>query len=93
MFEISEEIKNKMIRIALDITKHSYCPYSKYPVGAALLLENDEIITGGWFFLNMAAKFLFENKGDGGKVRVIVSFENFPNSDSGLFISLKKIQK
>uniref|UniRef100_A0AC34QUL4 Cytidine deaminase n=2 Tax=Panagrolaimus sp. JU765 TaxID=591449 RepID=A0AC34QUL4_9BILA len=46
MSKISDEIKNKMIKLALEITKESYCPYSKYPVGAALLLDNDEIITG-----------------------------------------------
>lgn len=43
--EISKEDKN-LISKAIDITKNAYSPYSKFSVGAALLLENSEIITG-----------------------------------------------
>ena len=35
-----------LIEKAKEITKNSYAPYSKFYVGAAVLLENDKIITG-----------------------------------------------
>ena len=43
--EISAEDKN-LISEAIEITKNAYSPYSNFSVGAALLLENGEIITG-----------------------------------------------
>ena len=36
----------KLFKAALDATNLSYSPYSKFKVGAALLLENGEIIIG-----------------------------------------------
>ncbi|MBP1617399.1 MAG: hypothetical protein H6Q14_1226 [Bacteroidetes bacterium] len=38
--------KKKLIEAAKEATTRSYAPYSKFHVGAALLLENGEIITG-----------------------------------------------
>lgn len=35
-----------LINKAIDIAKKSYSPYSKFPVGAAVLLDNGEIFTG-----------------------------------------------
>ena len=32
--------------LAKNATKNSYAPYSKFNVGAAILLDNGEIITG-----------------------------------------------
>ncbi len=43
--ECNEE-KKKLIEAAKEATKRAYAPYSKFHVGAALLLENGEIITG-----------------------------------------------
>ncbi len=31
---------------AVEASKNSYSPYSKFPVGAALLLESDEVVAG-----------------------------------------------
>lgn len=36
----------KLIEIAIDAQKSSYSPYSKFKVGAAILLKNGEIIQG-----------------------------------------------
>ena len=35
-----------LIEKAIEATKHSYAPYSNFNVGAALLLDNGEIVTG-----------------------------------------------
>lgn len=43
--ELSEEYKN-IVNAAKDATKRSYSPYSNFCVGAALQLENGEILTG-----------------------------------------------
>ena len=31
---------------AIEVSKNAYCPYSKFPVGACVLTENDKIYTG-----------------------------------------------
>ena len=43
--ELSEADKN-LIDLAKSATQRSYAPYSRFNVGAALLLANGEIITG-----------------------------------------------
>lgn len=40
------DIDKKLVESAKNATKTSYAPYSKFNVGAALLLENGEIVTG-----------------------------------------------
>ncbi len=40
------ETDKKLIELAKEATNTSYAPYSKFQVGAALLLDNGEIITG-----------------------------------------------
>ncbi len=35
-----------LVEKAIEATKHSYAPYSNFNVGAALLLDNGEIVTG-----------------------------------------------
>lgn len=36
----------QLAQAAINATKHSYAPYSKFNVGAAVMLEDGEIITG-----------------------------------------------
>ncbi len=43
--ELPSDIKSLMDE-AIDARKKAYAPYSKFEVGAALLLENGEVITG-----------------------------------------------
>ncbi|MDO5564278.1 MAG: cytidine deaminase [Eubacteriales bacterium] len=43
---LNEETIKNLINEAIIGRKNSYSPYSHYKVGAALLLENNEIITG-----------------------------------------------
>jgi cytidine deaminase len=44
--ELFTESEKKLIEKAFEATYKSYAPYSKFYVGASLLLENGEIITG-----------------------------------------------
>lgn len=43
MSQISDE---ELLAMAFDITKNSYAPYSGFPVGAALLLDDGRVVTG-----------------------------------------------
>ncbi len=43
--ELSEELR-RLIDAAKEATKGSYAPYSKFKVGAAILLDNMEIVAG-----------------------------------------------
>lgn len=38
----NKKTDNELVAMALEARKHSYSPYSKYQVGAAVLAENDE---------------------------------------------------
>jgi cytidine deaminase len=40
------EIKKRLVNEACKIRKNSYCPYSNYPVSAALLSNSGKIFTG-----------------------------------------------
>ncbi|HLJ87655.1 MAG TPA: cytidine deaminase [Candidatus Angelobacter sp.] len=40
------EHKDRLLQAAREAQKHAYAPYSKFMVGAAILLENDEIYSG-----------------------------------------------
>lgn len=48
IFQLSElnEAQKKVVEAAKNATKTSYAPYSRFHVGAAVLLGNGEIITG-----------------------------------------------
>ena len=46
LLEECTETEKKLIEAAKQATKNAYAPYSHFKVGAALLLENGEIITG-----------------------------------------------
>ena len=43
---ISTEKKQELARLAAEMRKRSYVPYSQYAVGAALSTKNDNIFTG-----------------------------------------------
>ena len=43
--ELPEDIF-KLMQMAIDARKKAYAPYSKFTVGAALLLDNNQIVTG-----------------------------------------------
>lgn len=43
--ELQEEVKTLMHQ-AIEIRKNAYAPYSKFRVGAAILLDNNEIVLG-----------------------------------------------
>uniref|UniRef100_A0AC35GWN9 Cytidine deaminase n=1 Tax=Panagrolaimus sp. PS1159 TaxID=55785 RepID=A0AC35GWN9_9BILA len=47
MVGIDEETKKNLVAAALIAMERAYIPYSKFPVGAALLTEDGSIITGG----------------------------------------------
>jgi len=41
-----DSVRQELIQVAKEHTKHSYSPYSKFAVGAAILLENGKILGG-----------------------------------------------
>lgn len=43
---VSQEQRTALIQAAIDIRQQAYAPYSNYPVGAALLMEDGQIVTG-----------------------------------------------
>ena len=45
-FEELPEADRTLLQAAMDATKRSYAPYSKFSVGAAARLNNDVIVTG-----------------------------------------------
>lgn len=45
VLELPEDIQNLMAQ-AIEVRKNAYAPYSKFKVGAALLLDNGKIILG-----------------------------------------------
>jgi len=45
MDELNDEERH-LIELSIEATNHSYAPYSKFHVGAAVMLENGEIVIG-----------------------------------------------
>lgn len=43
--DLSSEVKSLMLQ-AIDVRKKAYAPYSKFKVGAAILLDNGKIVLG-----------------------------------------------
>lgn len=43
--ELPQDIQD-LLEYAVEARNHAYAPYSKFKVGAAILLENEEIVTG-----------------------------------------------
>ncbi len=46
MSDLTTDEKKKLVQLATEIRKNAYVPYSKYPVGAALLTKSGKIYTG-----------------------------------------------
>jgi cytidine deaminase len=43
---ISKDLKDQLISLAKEAQKKSYTPYSKFPVGAAIMTESGDLFTG-----------------------------------------------
>lgn len=43
---VTDEQRAALIQAAMNVRKHAYAPYSNYPVGAALLMEDGAVVTG-----------------------------------------------
>ncbi|HNS39777.1 MAG TPA: cytidine deaminase, partial [Promineifilum sp.] len=43
---LTDEIRDKLIAAACEVGGQAYAPYSHYPVGSALLTDDDRIFTG-----------------------------------------------
>jgi cytidine deaminase len=43
---ISEPVYSQLVAAAREAAGHAYCPYSRFPVGAAILIDGDEIFAG-----------------------------------------------
>jgi cytidine deaminase len=43
---LSDAILEEMKSAAMSVSRHAYCPYSKFPVGAAVLTGGGEILSG-----------------------------------------------
>jgi len=44
--KLNDETKHALVQAALAAQKNAYAPYSRYPVGAALLTETGRTVTG-----------------------------------------------
>ena len=44
---ITQEMKEKLLKEAVDASKFAHCPYSNFRVGAAVLTESGKIYKGG----------------------------------------------
>ncbi len=43
---MDREVKDKLIAKAREVRKNAYVPYSKFPIGAAILTEDNKVFTG-----------------------------------------------
>ena len=43
---MNQEVKISLIKAAVKARENAYCPYSKYAVGAAVLTDTGEVVTG-----------------------------------------------
>ena len=43
---LNDNLREKLIRLAIEVRNRAYVPYSNYPVGAALLTSTGRIFTG-----------------------------------------------
>jgi len=81
MTDISNE---KLVELAIDARDRAYCPYSKFPVGAALLAASGAVYTGAnienavnglSLCAERVALFKAISEGERGFVRIAVSCE------------------
>ncbi|RLD25119.1 MAG: cytidine deaminase [Bacteroidetes bacterium] len=89
-----DEAQKKVVEAALEAIKTSYSPYSKFAVGAALLLEDGSIITGSnqenmaypsGTCAERAALFTYGSKGISSKITKLAVFARFHDSESLAF--------
>ena len=43
---MNDALKQQLLTAAIDVRRQAYAPYSKFLVGAALLTDDDQIVTG-----------------------------------------------
>lgn len=43
---IPDALRDELVRLARAASRHAYCPYSSFPVGAALLTADDRVFAG-----------------------------------------------
>jgi len=91
--ELNEDQK-KVIEAAVDAIQTSYSPYSKFAVGAALLLDDGSIIKGSnqenmaypsGTCAERAALFAYGSKGLNNKILKLAVFARFHDSESLAF--------
>lgn len=46
MSVVTDEENKKLILAAIEASEKAHCPYSKFPVGAALLTKSGKVIQG-----------------------------------------------
>ena len=88
------EAQKKVIESAVDAINTSYSPYSKFAVGAALLLDDGSIIKGSnqenmaypsGTCAERAALFTYGSKGISSKILKLAVFARFHDSESLAF--------
>ena len=89
-----DEAQKKVIAAAVDAIQTSYSPYSKFAVGAALLLDDGSIIKGSnqenmaypsGTCAERAALFTYGSKGLSSKILKLAVFARFHDSESLAF--------
>ena len=89
-----DEGQKKVIEAAVDAIQTSYSPYSKFAVGAALLLDDGSIIKGSnqenmaypsGTCAERAALFTYGSKGLNNKILKLAVFARFHDSESLAF--------
>jgi len=46
LYAVDQQVLNELIDASFMVKRNAYCPYSQFPVGAALLCPDGTIITG-----------------------------------------------
>lgn len=89
-----DEAQKKVVDSAVDAIRTSYSPYSKFAVGAALLLDDGSIIKGSnqenmaypsGTCAERAALFTYGSKGINNKILKLAVFARFHDSESLAF--------
>ena len=86
-----DDLQQKVVNEAINAIDTSYSPYSKFAVGAALLLDDGSIITGSnqenmaypsGTCAERAALFTYGSKGISNKITKLAVFAKFHDTDS-----------
>jgi cytidine deaminase len=84
-------LQQKVVNEAINAIDTSYSPYSKFAVGAALLLDDESIITGSnqenmaypsGTCAERAALFAYGSKGTSSKITKLAVFAKFHDADT-----------